>query len=473
VFERPLVVSLSNHERRDPLEAASRPRLSLTAVAWPLFVESGSRVLIQTVDTFMVSRVSDGAVAALGVAGQVVNLGLMLFTFIGAGSTVVMTHHLGAGDTRGADRIAVLAMAINGWLGLVVSAAVIALSGPVLGLMQLPAGLMGYALPFLRIMGGTLVIESVNIVMSATLRARGRTRETMAVMAGQNLLNAAGNCLLLFGLFGLPRLGVVGVAISGVVSRAAAFVALRALVHRGTGARVGLREARSFPAAQVRRVLEVGVPIAGENICWTLAYMVVTSFVARMGAASLAAQSYTLQLTMWATLLGGAVAFGNQLLVGHLVGDGALDQAYHQVWKSWRAGLALVVGMLAVLGMLAPRLLGFFTHDPTTAATAVLLVRMAVVLETGRVSNLIVINALRATGDSRFPVLMAMASMWLVQVPLAWLLGLRLAFGLPGIWLALASDEWLRAAIMQARWRRRAWVAHAVRSRELARDGAA
>lgn len=450
------------------MASAPRSRLTLAAVAWPLFVESGSRVLIQTVDTFMVSRVSDGAVAALGVAGQVVNLGLMLFTFIGAGSTVVMTHHLGAGDRRGADRIAVVAMALNGWLGLVVSAAIVATAGPVLRLMQLPGPLMGYALPFLHIMGGTLVVESVNVVMSATLRAQGRTRETMAVMAGQNVLNAAGNCLLLFGLLGLPRLGVVGVALSGVVSRLAAFVALRALVHRHTGARVGLRDAFSFPAAQVRRVLELGVPIAGENICWMLAYMVVTSFVARMGTVSLAAQSYTMQLTTWATLLGGAVAFGNQLLVGHLVGDGALGEAYRQVWRSLRMGLLLVVSMLAVLGLGAPRLLGLFTRDPATLEAAVLLVRMAVLLETGRVSNLVVINALRAAGDARFPVLMAMASMWLVQVPLAWLLGLRLAIGLPGIWLALAADEWLRAGIMQARWRRRSWVAHARRSRAIA-----
>lgn len=450
------------------MSTAARSRLSLAAVAWPLFVESGSRVLIGTVDTFMVSRVSDGAVAALGVASQVVNLGLMLFTFIGAGSTVLMTHHLGAGDRRGADRIAVLAMSINGWLGLLVSASVMALAGVVLRLMQLPGPLMAYGLPFLRIMGGTLVIESVNIVMSATLRARGRTRETMAVMAGQNVLNAVGNCLLLFGFLGLPRLGVVGVAISGVVSRVAAFVALRALVHRGTGARVSLRDAFSFPGAQVRRVLELGVPIAGENICWALAYMTVTSFVGRMGASSLAAQSYTMQLTTWATLLGGSVAFGNQILVGHLVGDGDLDRAYRQVWTSLRAGLLLVVSMLAVLGLLAPGLLSFFTSDPATAGTAVLLVRMAVLLETGRVSNLVVINALRAAGDARFPVLMAMASMWLVQVPLAWLLGLRLGLGLPGIWIALASDEWLRAGIMQRRWRRRAWIGHAQRSRAMA-----
>ncbi|HET6411512.1 MAG TPA: MATE family efflux transporter [Anaeromyxobacter sp.] len=450
------------------MTTAARPRLSLAALAWPIFVESGSRVLIGTVDTFMVSRVSDGAVAALGVANQVVNLGLMLFTFIGAGSTVVMTHHLGAGDRRGADRIAALAMSINGWLGLLVSAAVVALAALVLRLMQLPSALMGYALPFLRIMGGTLVIESVNVVMSATLRARGRTRETMAVMLGQNALNAVGNCLLLFGLAGLPRLGVVGVAISSVVSRVVAFAALRAMVHRRTGVRVGVRDAFSFPTAQVRRVLELGVPIAGENVCWALAFMAVTSFVARMGASSLAAQSYTMQLTTWATLLGSAVAFGNQILVGHLVGDGDLDEAYRQVWASLRAGLSLVIGMLAVLGMLAPRLLSFFTSDPATASTAVLLVRMAVLLETGRVSNLIVINALRAAGDARFPVLMAMASMWLVQVPLAWLLGLHLGLGVPGVWIALATDEWFRAGIMQRRWRRRTWHRHAERSRAMA-----
>ena len=215
----------------------------------------------------------------------------------------------------------------------------------------------------------------------------------------------------------------------------------------------------------MRRVLELGVPIAGENICWSLAFLVVTSFVARMGAGSLAAQSYALQITTWATLLGGSVAFGNQILVGHRIGDGDFDEAHRQVGRSLRAGLVLVVSMLAVLAALAPRLVGAFTQDPATAAAAVLLVRMGLLLETGRVSNLIVINALRAAGDARFPVLMAMASMWLVQVPLAWLLGLRFGLGLPGVWIALASDEWLRAGIMQRRWRRRAGLPRAAEPR--------
>jgi putative MATE family efflux protein len=461
------------------MPSTDRPRLTLAAVAWPLFVESALRVGIQTVDTFMVSHVSDGAVGALGVASQVINTGLMVFTFIGAGSTVVMTHHLGAGDERGADRIARLAASINLWLGVLVSATVVATAGLVLRALHLPGPLLQYALPFLRIMGASLLVESVNIVLSAVLRARGRTRATMAVALGQNALNALGNCLLLFGLLGLPRLGVVGVALSGVVSRLAGLAALLWMVRRYTGVRLRPRDFVSLAAhgwAQARRVLEVGLPIAGENLCWSLAFMTVTSFVARMGADSLAAQSYALQLTTWATLMGGAVAFGNQLLVGHLVGDGALDAAYAQAWRSLRAGLGLVVAMLAALGILAPALISGFTRDPAIAGPAVLLVRMAVILETGRVSNLVIINSLRAAGDSRFPVLVAMASMWAVQVPLAWVLGLGVGswagLGLPGVWLALAADEWLRAGIMQRRWRRKGWWAHARRSREAAAGAA-
>lgn len=452
---------------REATAAAGRAPLTLAAVAWPLFLESALRVGIQTVDTFMVSHVSDGAVAALGVAGQVINTALMVFTFVGAGSTVVMTHHLGAGDRTGADRLAVVAVSLNAWLGVGVSAAVVAAAGAILGWLRLPGPLLGYALPFLRIAGASLLLEAVNVVLSAVLRARGRTRETLQVALGQNALNAAGNCLLLFGLFGLPRLGVVGVALSGAAARLVALAALLWLVRRRTGVRFRPRDAFSFPLAQVRRVLAVGVPIAGENLCWSLAFMAVTSFVARMGAASLAAQSYALQLTTWATLLGGAVAFGNQLLVGHHVGQGALEDAQRQAWRSLRAGLALVAGMLAVLGVVAPRLVAAFTRDPATAGAAVLLVRMAVLLETGRVSNLVLINALRAAGDARFPVLVAMASMWLVQVPLAWLLGLHLGLGLPGVWLALAADEWLRALLMRRRWSRRAWWPHARRSRAL------
>ena len=136
---------------------------------------------------------------------------------------------------------------------------------------------------FLPLMGGTLFLEAQNIAMGAVLRAHGRTQAPMWVTAVQNLLNVVGNCLLLFGLLGLPRMGVMGVAISGVVSRLVAFGAFWVLVRRSTGVRVTAGDYFRFPVREIARILRIGLPSAGENLLWTGAFIVVTTFIARHG----------------------------------------------------------------------------------------------------------------------------------------------------------------------------------------------
>ncbi|MFM5499285.1 MATE family efflux transporter, partial [Aeromonas veronii] len=82
---------------------------------------------------------------------------------------------------------------------------------------------------------------------------------------------------------------------------------------------------------------------------------------------------------------------------------------------------------------------------------------ISLILEPGRTFNLVVINALRATGDARFPLYMALLSMWGIAVPLSYFLGIMQGYGLVGIWLALTCDEWVRGLAMFWRWRSRRW----------------
>jgi putative MATE family efflux protein len=440
-------------------------KLTLFALAWPIFVEQGLHVLVGTVDTLMVSHVSDDAVAALGQSGQVVWLSIILFTFVGIGSSIVITHHLGAKDRAGADRIATAAIAVNTWIGLVVSLLVFAFAAPMLRLMQLPARLMPLAMQFLPLMGGTLFLEAQNIAMGAVLRAHGHTRDPMWVTAVQNVLNAVGNCLLLFGLLGLPRLGVTGVAISGVVSRLVAYGALWVLVRRRCGVRTRFRDYVTFPVREVRRILHIGLPAAGENLCWTLAFTVATAFIARMGPTSLTTQSYVMQVSMWVIVFGISVGLATEILVGHRVGAGEFDAAYHELLHSLKAGFVMVCCAIVPIAVFAPLIVGRFTHDPAIIAGGALLLRMGLVLEPGRVFNVVVISSLRATGDTRFPLKMGIASMWGVWIPLAWLLGLKLGLGLPGVWIAMMADEWFRGAMMYQRWKRRRWLKYAQQSK--------
>lgn len=442
---------------------AARPQL--LSLAWPIFVEQALRMLIGTVDVFMVSHVSDGAVGALNQANQVILFFTFVFNFIGVGASVVVTHCLGARDKLGAARIADTAVAINLWLGIATSVFVFFFAAQLLRLLQLPPELEVYGVPFLALMGGTLVVEAVNVALAALLRAHTHTRDVMLVLAGQNLLNLAGNAVLLFGLFGFPAMGVTGVAVASVISRFASLLALWILVRRRIQFRITGRDLIDLPRDRVRRILRIGLPSVGENLCWVLAFMTTTSFAARMGTEALATQSYAMQLLLLVIICTVSLGLGNEIVTGHLVGAGAFEEAYHELRRNLRLGITMATVLIVAVAAFAPQLLGIFTDNPAVIAGGSVILRMAVLIEPGRVLNVLVVFAMRATGDARYPLKLAILGMWGLWVPLAWLFGLKLGWGLPGLWLAMLIDEWARGLMNLRRWNSRRWLVHAERSR--------
>ena len=438
---------------------------TLLSIAWPIFVEQSLRILIGTVDTFMVAHVSDGAVAALGVSHRLIMLAIICFNFIGIGTSVVITHHLGAGDQKGAEKIASTALGVNLWMGLLASVVIFAFNEQLLRAMQLPPELMAYALPFMALMGGTLFLESINISIGAILRAHGNTRDVMFVTVGQNIINVIGVSLVLFGWFGLPKLGVEGVAAASVFSRLVATTALLILLNRRLGLRMHWRTPFDLPLERIRRILHIGLPAAGEHMSYWLAFLLITSFIGRMGAESLSIMAYAQTVQSLVILFSLSLGLGTEIVVGRLIGAGDFEGAYRQLLSSLKLCLMLTAGGMVIIALIAPRLIDLFSHDPEIVAGGALLLRIAFILEIGRVFNIVVINSLRATGDARFPVQIGAVCMWLLWVPNSWFLGLHVGWGLVGIWIAMCCDEWLRGIIMYRRWVTRKWLPFAERSR--------
>jgi putative MATE family efflux protein len=435
--------------------------MALWAITWPIFVEHLFRTLPGMVDTLMVSQLGDSAVAGLAVANQIVIFFIILFLFVGIGSSVVITHYLGARDHAGAQQVASNAIAVNFWMGVVVSVLIYAFSTDMLKLMHLPPGLMPYAQPFLALMGGTLFLEALNIVFCAILRAHGHTRDAMVVTVSMNIINLGLNFVLIFGMYGFPKLGVVGAAMSTIISRLIACIFLAWLVQHRTDVRLRIQSLWHLSRNYLSKILHIGSPAAGENLSYWTSFMVITYFVGQMGETALATFAYTMQLVTVMMILSTSIGFGTEIMIGHMVGAGEIEAAYKQLLRSLRLGLALTISVLIVGVLLSKPLFSIFTTDPSIIIGGSLLLTIGLILEPGRTFNLIVINALRAAGDARFPVLMGMCSMWGVAVPLAWFLGLHLQWGLPGVWVAFASDEWLRGIMMYLRWKSRSWEKYA------------
>ena len=436
-------------------------RPELFSITWPLFTELLLGISVGLAGLWLASRSSDAASGAFALANNVQTTFFLLFRIISLGVSVVITQNLGAGNREAADQTARASLGASTWLGVVTAVGVAAAAGPLLRLMHAPPEVLPLALPYLQILALALALDAFNASMSAVMRAHLYARDALLNMVAMHGLHLLLCWPLMGGLGPLPPLGLQGFAIAMVVSRAFGVLFHLLLWQR----RLHLvPKARDWWAMRWRRlapVLHIGLPGAAENVAYRLALLFTIAIVARMGAVPLATHSYTMQLMYFILLSGLAIGFASEILVGHMVGARQLHEAHQLVRKSLRWGLAVSFALSVLAALTARWTMPLFTRDPHIIETAQTLLWITVLLEPGRTFNLIVINALRATGDARFPVAAGVLSMIFIMAGGAWLLGVHFGLGLAGVWFAYAADEWLRGLMMAARWYRHGWVPHA------------
>lgn len=219
-----------------------------------------------------------------------------------------------------------------------------------------------------------------------------------------------------------------------------------------------------FRRKVIGSILSIGLPGAGENLSWHTQYMFMTGVIASMGAMALATQGIYFQIIQVLMLFSASIGMGTELLVAHYTGAMKLDLANKQLIRSVKIGE--VVTILLTFSMplgTGAFLVACFTNNAEVMALASSLFIITVFQEPGRILNVIIINSLRATGDTKFPVIMAVISMWGISVPLGCFLGIYLEWGLVGVWLGFTADEWFRGIAMVLRWKSLAWQKSAKR----------
>ncbi|NDF51852.1 MAG: MATE family efflux transporter, partial [Betaproteobacteria bacterium] len=157
-------------------------------------------------------------------------------------------------------------------------------------------------------------------------------------------------------------------------------------------------------------------------------------------------------------LAGFAMGLAVEILVGRLVGEGHLKRAHALVRRVTWAGLLVAGSVSIVVALSGPWLVPLLTQDLSIRSEAIRLLWISVLLETGRSFNLVLLGSLRAVGDTRYPLYSGIPSVLLLLAGGSWLLGVHWAWGLAGIWLAYAADEWARGLLLWRRWLTLQWL---------------
>lgn len=433
-------------------------RKSLIQLTWPIFIELTLFMLMGMVDTFMLSAYSDIAVAAVGMSNQVINLIGVMFNFVAAGTIILVSQNLGANNHTKASEISIVSIGANLLIGLLLSLVMVTCSKYILTFMNTPAEIMQTTISYTKIIGTFLFLMAVQPVLSGILRSFGYTKHSMIITLIANIINVIGNSIFIYGLFGVPELGPTGVAISTIFSRFVTIVMIAVVIYRKIDFTFSDYFFQKLPIQDVKNILKIGVPSALEQVAYSSSQVIIISFISMLGTLAITTRVYTANISMFIYLFSLAIAQGNQVLVGYLIGEKNNEEVYIRTYKTQVLAISVSILTSILFYVMSDFLFGIFTTDPSILALGKSLLFINIALEIGRASNLVLTNALKAAGDINYPFIFGIVGMWFICIPVAYVLGIHFGLGLAGIWIAFAVDECFRGTIFTLRWKGKKWT---------------
>lgn len=432
-------------------------RMSIVALTWPILVEILLRTALGTSDVFMLSGYSDKAVSAVGVITQLTFFLIIVSTFVSSGTGILIAQYNGAERTQDATNVGVASIALSVVVGLLLSIAAVLGAVHLISFYGLEPQVELYAQEYLIISGAMTFNVTIGIVFTTILRSYGYSRSPMVVNMVSGLLNVVGNYIALYQPFGLPVYGVQGVAIATVVSQIVGTVTL-GFILKYSPISLPMGSLKNVPAAVYKKILKIGGMNAGEVLSYNMAQIAIVYFVVQMGTASLAAFTYAQNIARFSFAFALAIGQATQIQTGYYIGKGWIESILKRVQIYFLVSFVVSISAASAIYLLRDSILPLFTHQPEILYLTGTLVMGSIILEAGRVFNLVFISALKGAGDVRFPVQIGILCMWGVGVCFSYLLGIHWGFGVIGAWLAIALDEWVRGIIMLVRWRSSSWV---------------
>lgn len=428
---------------------------SFKKLFWPTFIELLFFMLMGTIDTLMLSNFSDYAVGSVGNANTLIQLFAVLFLVISNGVAVLVSQYLGAKQEKIAFRVIGTGLVINILVGITLSMTLVLSSDVLLNLVNTKPEIFTDSKTYLQMISLSLIFVAASNVMTATLRSYQHPKYITYIVITANVLNIIGNYTLIYGHFGLPRLGVYGAALSTLIVRGLMMIAyaflLRKIIH------IKISNLR-LDIAQAKQILKIGLPSALESWTYTIMQAVILSMINGLGSHYTIARTYINTVFAYIYIFSLAFASANAVLTGYNVGKRNYEKAYHDTMKITRISFMIVTGVTLLVNLFSRSIFGIFTDNQEILNIATRVLWLAIPLEFGRGLNLIIIQSLRAASDTTIPLVMALISMLGIAIPFAYLFGVYLGFGLFGIYIAYAMDEVIRGLVMLYRWISKKWT---------------
>lgn len=428
-------------------------RKTLGQLFVPICIETLFYMLAGIIDTLMLSSVSDQAVGAVGTANTYIGMFIIMFTVVSTGMMAVMTQNIGANKPGIAYQARQIGVLFNTILGAIMSLLLLFGGGFILDIIGIADALREPALQYLQIVGGCCFLNALIPIFSGYLRAFGFMKQPLAATVLANFINLGLNAVFLFVL----DMGVVGVALATVISKLVNLIivlvdSIRLVKSKDDPNRLPQKEVFG-------QIIKIGFPSAMESAMYYFSITLMIRFLNQMDpdGVNVTARSYASQITNFSLTIGAALAQANAIMTGWRVGACEFDECDKATKKAAITGIIIGVAVESIFALCSVPIMSLFTDDPAMTELVGKLLAIDIILEVGRVSNLVFGNALKTSGDAVYPVIVAIIFMFLCTVLGTYFFGIHLNLLVIGAYIALTLDECTRAIAMFIRWQSGKW----------------
>ena len=401
----------------------------LYAIAMPLVMQNLINVAVGLLDTIMLGQLGEVAMSASSLGGQIGFMFNIVTAGLTSGAGVLTSQYWGRGDVDSIRKTMGMTYKICFIISAIFTSIALFMPEFVMGIFTNDADIVFYGAKYLRVISLTYFLSGITMSTLNMLRTVGTVKISLYVYGTSFFVNIFFNYALIFGRFGMPKMGVVGAALATVIARFVEMcIVLIYLLKFDEKIKFRIVYLKDKIDRQIFEIyIKYGLPVLFNEVLWTLGSSVLSVIMGHLGKEFVAANSICSVMFQCITMTTHGINGAAAVMAGNTIGEGKYEQARKQALTLFVISIAVGLCNCGVTLILKKPLVSFYNITAETYAIAIeMLTAMAFVNIFQAVASINMFGTLRGGGDSTFVAVTDVGSMWLLSVPLGWIAGLVL-----------------------------------------------
>ena len=416
-------------------------KYALVLLAIPMILEMLMESLFAIIDVFLVAKISNNAVATIGMTEGVLMLIESVAIGIAMATTALIARRIGEKEEDQASDVAVQAIILALIISFIFGVLAFVYAEDILGLMGGDADLIAEGKEYTRIILSFNFILMLLFVLNGIFRAAGNAAIAMRTLILANLLNILLDPIFIFGFGPIEAMGVTGAAVATCIGRGVG-IAYQLYILMSSKAVVKIKKKYLRPNYTIlAKLFRVSLGGAGQFLISTASWIFLIRILASFGSSILAGYTIAFRIIIFSLLPSWGLSNATATLVGQNLGAGNPQRAEETVWIAGKYNVIFLLIVCFLFTVFGKSIVLLFTQDILVVHEAVLCLQIVCLGYVFYAYQMVINNSFNGAGDTFTPTVLNFIFMWLVQIPLAYFLAFNTELSSKGVYLSIALSS--------------------------------